>query len=80
VKLAYSYLYVLLQVLRALECLSAEVALMRLEWDVDADVGRDVVTLDGGGAAGVPATGQIQVVGALASDVLLTDVFLEWVN
>ena len=53
---------------------------MRLEWDVDADVGRDVVTLDGGGAAGVPATGQIQVVGALASDVLLTDVFLERVN
>ena len=67
----------LLQVLRTLECLSAEVAFVGLQWDMDSDVGGDVVTLDGGGATGVPSAGQIQVVGALSSDVLLADMVLD---
>jgi hypothetical protein len=67
---------VLLEVLRALERLAAEVALVRLERHVDADVRRDVVALDRGGAALVPLARQAEVVGALAADVLFADVFL----
>ena len=67
---------VLLQVLGPLEGLAAEVALVRLERDVDADVGGDVVALDGGGAAGTPQALQVEVVGALATDMSLADVFL----
>ena len=37
----------------------------------------DVVTLDSGSAAGVPSTGQVQVVCALSSDVFLTDMVLD---
>ena len=66
----------LLQVLRALEGLPAEVALVRLEGDVDADVRGDVITLDCRGAAVAPLTGQVQIVGAFATDVTLADVVL----
>lgn len=66
----------LLQVLRALERLAAELTLVRLERDVDADVRGDVVTLHGGCPAGVPLTGQVEVVGALAADMALADVLL----
>jgi hypothetical protein len=44
-------LYVLLEILRSLESLSTEVALMRLEGNVDADMRCDVITLDGCDAA-----------------------------
>jgi hypothetical protein len=70
-------LYMLLQILGALEGLSTEVALVGLQGNMDADVGSDVVSLDRGGAAGVPTTSQIQVVGALTSDMLLTDMVLD---
>lgn len=46
-----AYLYVLLQVLRALERLSAEITFVRLQWDVDSDMGGDMITLDGGSTA-----------------------------
>lgn len=46
-----AYLDVLLQVLRTLECLSTELTLVRFERDMDSNVRRDVITLDGGGAA-----------------------------
>jgi hypothetical protein len=68
---------VLLQVLRALEALAAVVALVRLEGHMHADVGGDVVALDGGGAAVVPLAGQLQVVGALATNMALTKMLLE---
>ena len=68
---------VLLQVLGTLEGLAAEITFVRFERDVNADVGSDMITLDRGGTAGVPATGQVQVVGALSSDVLLADMVLE---
>jgi hypothetical protein len=42
---------VLLQVLRTLEGLSAEITFVRLERDVDSDVGGNVVALDSGGTA-----------------------------
>jgi hypothetical protein len=67
---------VLLEILGPLERLAAEVALMRLQRHVDADVRGDVVALDRGGAALVPLADQVEVVGALATDMLLTDVVL----
>jgi len=47
---------------------------------MDANVRRDVVTLDSGGAARIPLAGEIQVVGALATNMLLADVFLSQVS
>lgn len=67
----------LLQILRTLEGLAAEVALVWLQWDVDTDVGSDMITLDGGGPALVPSTGQVEVICTLATDVLLADMFLK---
>ena len=49
---------------------------MRLERDVDAHVGGDVVPLDGRRAAGTPLAGQVQVIGRLSTDVALADVVL----
>ena len=49
---------------------------MRLEGDMDSNVGGDMIALNRGGTALVPATGEVQVVCALASDMFLTDVFL----
>lgn len=70
-------LYVLLQILGPLEGLSAEVALVRLEWHMNANVGGNVVALDGGGAAGSPLASQVEVVGALATDMAFADVVLQ---
>jgi hypothetical protein len=68
---------VLLQVLRTLEGLAAEITFVWFERDVNSDMGSDMITLDSGGTAGVPTTGKVQVVGALSSDMLLADVVLE---
>jgi hypothetical protein len=46
-----AYLDVLLQILGALEGLPAEIAFVRLQWDVDSDMGGDMITLDGGSPA-----------------------------
>jgi len=42
---------VLLEILRSLESLATEVALMRLEGNVDTNMRCDVIALDGGDAA-----------------------------
>jgi hypothetical protein len=68
---------VLLQVLRTLEGLPTEVAFVRLQWNVDSDVGGDVVTLDSCGSALIPSAGQVEVVRTLAADMLLADVLKE---
>jgi HAMP domain-containing protein len=68
---------VLLEILGALERLATEVALMRLQRHVNADVRSNVITLDGGSAAVTPLARQIQVVGALAPNVALTYVILQ---
>lgn len=68
---------VLLEILWPLERLAAEIALVRLQGHMHADVRRDVVTLDGGRAALVPLTSQVEVVGALATNMTLADVVLE---
>ena len=68
-----------LQVLRTLERLSAEVAFVWLEWDVDTNVRGNVIAFHGGRAAGTPLTGEVEVVCALAADMAFADVVLEWV-
>lgn len=68
---------VLLEILRSLESLATEIALVGLEWDMDADVRRDVVTLDCRGAAGTPLAGQVEVVCAFATDMAFADVVVE---
>jgi hypothetical protein len=68
---------VLLQILRTLEGLAAKVALVRLEWHMNAYVRRDVVSLDSSGPALVPPADEVQIVGALAPNMLLADVLLD---
>jgi hypothetical protein len=69
-----------LEILRTLESFAAEFALVRLERDVNADVGGDMVALDGRRPALAPLTGQVEVVGRLATDVTLADMFLMTVS
>lgn len=66
----------LLQVLRTLETLAAEVALVGFERHVDSDMGSNVVTFHSGRAAEIPAAGQVQVICALTADMTLADVLL----
>lgn len=65
-----------LEILRALESLAAEFALVRLERDVDSNVGGDVVAFDRGGSALAPLAGQVEVIRRLAADMTLADMFL----
>lgn len=66
----------LLQILGTLESLPAEVTLVRLKWYMNADVGSDMITFDCCGVASAPLTGQVEVVGAFASNVTLTNMLL----
>lgn len=70
-------LYVLLQILRALEALAAEFTLVRLERNVNPDVRGNVVTLDSSCATRVPLAGEVQVVGALAANMFLTEMVIK---
>ena len=54
---------VLLQVLRTLEGLLAEVTSVRLQWDVNTNVRGDVVPFDGSSTTAPPGTSQAQIVG-----------------
>lgn len=67
----------LLQILRSFESLSAEIALMRLQRDMDANMRRDVVALHRRCPAVAPLASEIQVVGALSAYMPLTNVILE---
>ena len=69
---------VLLQILRTLEGLATEVTFVRLQRDMDTDVRSNVVTLDGSSTAGCPLARQVEVVGALATNMLVTDMFLKY--
>jgi hypothetical protein len=70
-------LHVLLEILWTLERFATEVALVRLQRHMNSDVRGNVVTLDGGCATCTPLTGQVEVVGALATDVALAYVILD---
>ena len=71
-----AYLDMLLEVLRPLEGLSTELALVWLQRHVDADVRGDVVPLNRGCPALAPLAGEVQVVGALAANMALTEMIL----
>lgn len=66
----------LLQVLGALERLAAELALVRLQGHMHADVRGDVISLDRRGPARVPLASQVEVVSALTANMALTNVLL----
>lgn len=66
----------LLQVLGTLEGLSAEVALVRLERNVHANVRGNVIAFHSCGSARVPLASQVEVVGTLPANMALTDVVL----
>jgi hypothetical protein len=66
-----------LQILWTLESLATEITLVWLQGHMNTDVRGDVVTLDRGGSASVPTTGEVEVVGALATNMSLTDMILE---
>jgi hypothetical protein len=67
---------VLLEILGALEGLATELAFVRLERDMDANMRSDVIALDGRGTTLAPGAGQVEVVGRFATDVALTDMLL----
>lgn len=69
-------LHVLLQILWALECLATELAFVRFQGNMDSNVGGNVITFDGGGAALTPRAGEVEVVGRLATNMALTNMFL----
>lgn len=65
-----------LQILGTLEGFATEITLVRLKGHMHTNVRGDVVALDSRGVAGSPLAGQVQVVGALATDMAFTNVFL----
>ena len=65
-----------LQVLRSLEGFATKVAFVRLERNVYADVGGDVIALDGRRTAVAPLASEIQVVGALSTNVSFANMVL----
>ena len=70
-----------LKILWAFEGFATKFAAMRLQWNMDADMRRDVVAFDDLNAAGSPRTLQIEIVGALATDVVFANVILcVWVS
>ncbi len=66
----------LLQVLGSLEALAAEVALVWLKRNMNTDMRGDMISLNGGGSALVPLACQVQVVGALATNMFLANMLL----
>jgi hypothetical protein len=65
-----------LEILRTLESLAAELALVRLKRNVDSNMRGNVVALDCGGSALAPLTGQVEVVSRLATNMALADMLL----
>lgn len=70
----------LLQILRALERLAAEVAPMRLQRHVDANVRGNMVTLDDRDVAVGPSTFQVEIVRAFTTDVNFANMVLERIS
>jgi len=64
----------LLQILGPLESFATEVAFVRLEGNVNADMGRDMIAFNRCCSARVPTTGEVKIICALATDMFLTDV------
>ena len=67
---------VLFQILGALESFSTEVAFVRLQRNMHANVRSNVIALHGGSPAVAPLASEIEVVGALAPNVSLAHMVL----
>lgn len=70
-------LFVLLQVLRALEGFLADLADVWLEGCVDSEMTGDMVTLCTGCTAVLPLAGETEIVGALSADVVVAEMVVE---
>lgn len=68
---------VLLEILRTFEGLATEVAFVWLQRNVNANMRSDVITLNSRSTTVTPLAGKVQVVGALAANMALTDVVLQ---
>ena len=68
---------VLLEILWTLEGLAADIAVVRLEWGVDTNVGGDVVTLSTANIAAFPLASEAKVVGRLATDVVVAKMLVD---
>ncbi len=66
-----------LEVLRTFEGFATEFTFVRFQGNMDSNVRGDVIAFDGCGTAAAPLTCQIEVVGTLAADVSLADMFLQ---
>ncbi len=73
-------LLVLLEVLRSLEALLADLADVRLERGMYAEMGGDVVTLRAGGTAVLPVASEAEIVGGFATDVVVAEVVVEYLG
>ena len=65
-----------LQILRSLESFSAELALVWLQWDMDSNMGCDMITFDSCCSTLSPCAGQVEIVCRLSTDMSFADVFL----
>ena len=68
--------HMLFEVLRAFERFPTKLAAVRLQRNMDADVGRDMVALHDSYVTVAPSTLQIEIIGALSTDVTVADVIL----
>lgn len=66
----------LLQILRSLETLTAEITFVWFQGHVHTDVRGDVITLHSCGPASVPTTSEIEIICAFTTDMDFTDVIL----
>lgn len=69
--------FVLLEILWTLKGLTADVAVVRLEWGVNTDVRGDVVTLGTADITAFPLAGEAKVVGGLATDVVIAKMLVD---
>jgi len=65
-----------LEVLGPLEGFATEFASMRLQGNVDTDMRSDMVAFHNGDTATTPRTGEVQIIGTLASDMAFADMVL----
>lgn len=52
-----------LQILWSLECFSAELALVWLQWDMNSNMRGDMIAFDSCGSTLTPGAGQVEIVG-----------------
>ena len=69
-------LHMLLQILRTFEGLATELAPMWLQRHMDSNVRSDVVAFDHLNMAVAPCTLQVKIIGTLAPNVFIADMFL----